>query len=200
MKASIISIVPFKVVRQMPGMFPSYLEIEPGSPEEPRILVVDDGKYYRYVLDGQSVQLPEFGPQIAKSFVNDYITAQLGRSDDAYPGLFWIEGVVQAADLKSKYKKELDSCKAAQDKWFRNLVKMADDDWQRHHQYKVISDLQRHAARSLNLVREWIDVVAEDRKNCPACGIELKLLTPICFNCKAILDPVAAKSIQFAGA
>lgn len=197
MKASIISIVPFAITREFPGVFPGSYTIPASLDNIPEILHVDDGKEHRYVFDGKGVTIPVSGTELANSFVNDYVASQLAYNEEGHPGIFWVEGFVNQSDLNGRLKQKLNDIKDKQYIWFKRLVTIADDDWQRYHQYKSISDIQRSAARYLNLDRDWIDVISDSLATCPACGSNVRKGFPICANCKAVLDVEAAKKIKF---
>lgn len=197
-KATVVSIVPFEVRRDMPGVFPGYYSIPPAKDGDFEILHVEDAKCYVYVLDGRGYDRVEPAEQIAKSIAEDFIRDQLAQTEDCHPGIFWVEGHPSKIEIKAKFKKELDKSREVQNNWFKALVRLADDDWQRTHQYRSITDIQRSAANWLNLKRDWIDAVSEDRRICPACGEDVRAGFPICKNCKAILDSEKLKDLKFA--
>jgi hypothetical protein len=105
---------------------------------------------------------------------------------------------VKVADVTEKIK-EAD---ARQILWFKNLVKMADDDWNKYRQHKTISDIQRYACGYLKLERPWLldaEVVAA-LSECPSCFEKVNPRAVVCAHCQYILDPARHKSMQFAGA
>lgn len=196
--ATVVSIVPYEVKRSFPGVFPGYYAVPASLDGQPTTLEVKDATSYMYVLDGKGVNLLSPGSELANSICNDFISSQLAKLDDAHPGIFWVEGKVAATDVKTKFKSELERAEFVQRNWFKHLVQMADDDWQRYHQYKTIADIQRHAARTLQLERDWIDVMEENRINCPVCTTELRKAAIVCPSCRAILDKEKYKQFQFA--
>jgi hypothetical protein len=77
------------------------------------------------------------------------------------------------------------------DAFYRNLVAVADKEWERTQNVVFISDLQRRAARELKLEKEW-SYEPQQRIDCPACGEKLKPGVAVCRVCGAVLDRATA--------
>ena len=175
MKATIVSLVPREIVCEMPGMVPSYYKIGKSEYKIPEILVVNDGQYNVYQLEGQSIQVYEAADKVANSFCSMYNSSQLGYGEDAQPALFFEEGKYTVKEIIGKFPSKIEQALEQQKNWFLALVYMADDSWAKYHQHRDISDLQRDAAEYLNLDREWIRSVEvnDELTTCPACGSTL---------------------------
>lgn len=79
---------------------------------------------------------------------------------------------------------------AAQQKlneFYRALVASADREWERSHSFLFIHDLQRRAAASLGLEKEWY-YQARETSECPGCGDRVKPGVAVCKSCGAILN------------
>ena len=192
MKATIVSLVPREIVCEMPGMIPSYYRIDKSKDKIPEILVVDDGQYNVYQLEGQSINVYEPADKVASSFCSMYNTSQLGYGEGAQPALFFVEGKYIVNEIIDKFIDEIEKSLEQQKNWFLALIFIADDSWSRYHQHRDISDLQRDAARYLNLDREWLKSIEinEDLTSCPACGSMLANdLVMKCPSCQTIIKP-----------
>jgi len=106
------------------------------------------------------------------------------------PGLFAVEEVYTAKDVRKIFPNKVNTALKNTVAWFEGLVKIADDDWQRYHQHKMITDVQREACRYLGLDREWnfsaFDVVSNV---CPACFTQVNPKAIVCSSCKCIIKP-----------
>ena len=89
---------------------------------------------------------------------------------------------------------ELAEARQKLEEFYKKLVFIADQEWERTHNYMFISDVQRRAARWLGLEKDW----AYDPKpmaDCPACGEKVKPGVAVCRACGAVLD--REKAAQF---
>ena len=191
MKATIVSLVPREITCEMPGMVPSYYNIAKSIDKMPEVLVVDDGQYNVYQLEGQSIQVYEPADKVAASFCNMYNSSQLGYGENAQPALFYLDGKFTVEDVLLEHSDKIEQALEQQKNWFLALVLMADDSWARYHQHRDISDLQRDAAEYLNFDREWIrSMEVNDLTACPACGSTLANdLVMKCPMCQTIIKP-----------
>jgi hypothetical protein len=150
--------------------------------------------------DRPQIEVPVPSARMAESIVNDFAGAQIGTRDGARPGLGWLPGNISRTDLLTKHAGTLKELRNVQERWFLNLIKLADDDWTRYHKHHVISDTQRFAAKALGYTgREWlVDPLSMSSQNCPACTTPIVPGTIICPNCRVVLDAEKAKGFVFA--
>lgn len=199
---TVCSIAPFPIVERKPGLYPGEFSLAACKDmwEDIEVLHVDECRFYVYLdLDRGSFPVRASSEQVATSIINDYINAQIAVSDDCYPGLFLIPGKVsKQMALKSDL---LPQARDVQIRWYHALVKMADDDWSRYHQHRVITDIERQAAKALQLEREWL-IVTPDRVNradqvvCLVCRSQLQPETILCPQCNFIVNPEAYDKIK----
>lgn len=200
--ATIVSLVPFPINEFKPQMDPEYIRIPAAEPNSFVVFHVTDSSFPYYVGEGKSINIPEPAHRFAQAIVDDYRSAQIGLSEGAAPGIFFLEG---------RYTKEMIKkdeallsfvlvAKQQQIKWFENLVRLADDDWAKTRQHSLISDLQRHAARALNISRDWLFAPSLDGANirCKACTSIVPTGAIVCPNCRCVLDEEKAKELSFA--
>jgi hypothetical protein len=89
---------------------------------------------------------------------------------------------------------ELDAARGKLEEFYKKQVFIADQEWERTHNYMVITDVQRRAARWLGLEKDW-SYEPKAMADCPACGEKVKPGVAVCRSCGAVLD--AAKAAQF---
>lgn len=208
-EATIVSVFQQDYVHKIPGVYPGDYLIPAAKPNDFSVTRVPVSQFY--VDSGEGT--PKFPviqdpSDVSKSIVFDIRRAFIESNDEAHPGMFAIDGwinkdpdkitPVDIAEYKKKiadlYSTELAQERKAQELWAKRLVTKADDDWAKFRSQRAISDLHRWAAKYLGLNREYtsLDKLTETVE-CPACGLNIKQGVAICFNCKAVLDPVAAK-------
>ena len=107
--------------------------------------------------------------------------------DASYFGVFVCAGEVPT-------EAELDRARHRLEEFYKKQVFIADQEWERTHNYMVITDVQRRAARGLGLEKEW-SYEPKPLVDCPACGEKVKPGVAVCRACGAILD--RAKALQF---
>ena len=203
MKATIVSLLPRALNERKPGLSPSRFNIEAAAENDFNILVVNNISYHmQSINDGQLVNVPVPADEVANSFCNDFIHSQLATSDEPYaiPGLFWVEGELTKKKIESEWAEKLASISDAQNNWFRNLIASAEDEWSRYHQHRMISDIQRLAAKRMNYEAEWTMVSQTIApKRCPACQTTIMHQEAIiCSTCRCVLDMNKYKSMAFA--
>lgn len=195
----VVSIVPKDVKVSMPGVFPGNFLIKKPVDGVPTVIEVKDAVYYRYVGEAAtpdksgSIQLIQLGTRLAQSIVEDYINSQYATSEGATPGLEWLDHKPTAAELSNI----VANLTAKQIKWFNSLVRLADDEWQKYHQHKFITEVQRMAANALGLDKEWAKE-PQPPKKCPACLTYVDPAAIVCNKCNCILDPEKFKTLKFA--
>ena len=189
MEATVISIVPREVRMHAPGLSPDIFVLPPAAEGDFEILHVKDSFFYVYRLEGEQIRVSEPGEIVARSIVTTFLGDQLGMTENGAPGLFWLPGVFSKEEIQAKYKKELDAARSRQVMWFKELVNLADDSWQKNHLLRAISETQRDAARRLGLRKEWL-VDYKQLTQCPACGSTLPIPdATVCAQCRTIINP-----------
>lgn len=197
---TIIGALPFKIAEQKPGLFPiSLFRLPPVSDEkEIKVLIVNEGFYFRYVGEGKSIEQYEKAEVIAMAIVNDYVNSQLGidmsheeAEANAKPALIWVYGAHTEADAADLFQEEIELARTQQVNWFKRLVALADDDWNKYRQHKMISDLQRFAAQTLGYKSDWTNIqsIANQPAVCPACRTMIPAESLICSVCRTIIKP-----------
>jgi hypothetical protein len=200
---TVVSIMPIPLESRKPGLIPGLFKLPASDGKEPLCLVVYDSKYNVYIDDTRgSLPVREAADGVARSIVSDFVEGQLGANEGARPGLFWVVGEWTSAQIKDKYSTELLEARIAQQKWFIEICKIADNDWNRYHQHNVISDFQRKAAELLGYTRESHEWMAPhlvmSNQSCPACSQQVPAKVVICPNCHCVLDAEKYKTLVFA--
>lgn len=197
---------PLEIVERKPGVIPSEFVVAAGSSSKPSLTHIEPGRFTVYMdSDRGSFPVPVAAETLAQSIVHDFCVTQLAFSDEAGPGLIAFGELLTEKDLAlPKYAKVLSELKARQDRWFKMLVAMGDDDWSRHRRHGTISSLQRMAAKELNLEREWLflsDTPEQDVSAvtlCPACKALVAPGASVCQTCRCVMNKAEADKFQFA--
>ncbi len=192
-KTTIISVVPFEINENKPGLYPGHFIIPSAKKDDFEMLVVDRSVHHVYMdMDRGSLTVPTVSEEIARSICEDYSRAQLAyEKGEVEPGLFYIPG--EYKDKKAvlaAHKDKIDAARARQKNWFMRLVEIADDEWNKYHSHKMISDVQRYAAEFLGLEREWnVKGQVESLTQCPACKSQITVGALVCSVCRTIVNP-----------
>lgn len=200
-KCTIISIVPFAIDESKPGLYPGHFRIAAAKPDDFEMLVVGRSVHHVYLdNDRGSITVPTPSDEVARSICQDYSAAQLAYvRGEAEPGLFFLEG--EYKDKKAVLavaKDRITEARRQQKNWFMRLIAIADDEWSKYHSHKMISELQRFAARSLGLERDWnIEGTVNALAFCPACKVPVKADAIVCASCRTIINPEAYKKSGF---
>ena len=199
-KSTVISFFPLPITEEKPGLYPGRFALPASNGKDPSLLIVGQSVHYVDVgEDRPLVEIPHQSVEIARSIVEDLIAAQLAISDGIRPGLAFLRGEYTLPELKTKHSAVLQKLRSEHRLWYQELVKLADDDWQKYHKHTVISDLQRIAARDLNLEREWLMASIESEPQfCPACGTRVQSGVVVCSSCRCIIDVAKYKTLTFA--
>lgn len=204
-KSTLVSIVPFPITEFKPGIYPGKFEIKGSKEGIPELLVISDSIYHVEIDENRTITVTCQSEKLAESIVEDYIISNLAfsRELNATPGVFWVPEVQTLGSILANFSKQLEKVKIRQDNWFKRLVTIADDDWEKTRQHKTISDMQRYAAKSLGLERPWIinaasQVQAVGQAKCIGCSSVVSLEAIVCPHCRCILKPEAYKTLQFA--
>lgn len=206
LKATVISLVPFEINETKPGLFPGAFRLAP-SKNSPEVLVIGECFHRVYIdADRGFMRVRDPSYEVAEAICHDYINSQIAISPNAYPAITWKPGVWSKEKVQKELVVELTRLRECQDNWYIELVKMADDDWEKTRQHWAISDTQRHAARALGLVNkpylinpptaEAVQVV----ERCKACGSPINPSIVVCPHCRCILDSERYKKLVFAEA
>jgi len=200
MTSSVISFSKREIHEEIPGMQNAIYRIEPCvSFAEPSILYIEDSFHYKPDIDGNQDRVLVQSAEIAKSIAHMHTTSQIISKPGQCPAVFAIENEkITADELFKKYKPLVDQHLRNQRTWYEALVRLADDDWQQVRKHRMISDIQRTAARELSLEREWLSAVLDEEKNaCPFCGTDLLSVdAPICPNCGKVHNPIKLAELE----
>jgi hypothetical protein len=82
---------------------------------------------------------------------------------------------------------ELADARRRLEEFQRRLVAAADLEWERTRNPMFITDLERRAARQLNLEKPWL-YDPKPLAECPVCAEKIKHGVAVCRSCGAILD------------
>jgi hypothetical protein len=200
-KSTVVSILPKSISERKATIQPGLFNIAPGTFENPAILVLGPSSWWREVDENQPLlEIPVSSIQVADSIVRDYSNGLLAcNMSDQMPGLFYIPGEYTVERLKKDHMPLLLKAQAQQKKWFMELVRIADILWSRSNGNPLsISDDARLACKELNITNKpWLgDHQTAELVKCIACGSLRNANYPICQTCKAIADPVLAKSLN----
>jgi hypothetical protein len=199
-KATVVSIYPKHIQERKPTIQPGFFEIQPGTYDNPAILVVGPSSWWKEFDENQPLlEIPHSSIVVADSIVKDYINGIYGCDmGENMPGLFFLPGEWTLKQIVVEKKAMLDEANRKQRNWFQFLVKVADAMWARTNGNPLtISDDMRLAARELNFLnKEWLlDQQTVELVRCQACGHLKNPNYPICANCKAITDSAKAKEL-----
>lgn len=201
---TVVSVVPFPIKEFKPGLIPGYFEIGASDGKVPVCLVVPDARHNVYIDDTRgSLSVRDASDEVARSIVEDFLNSQLAITDGVHPGIFFLVGEWTPKQVEEQFGAELTEAKIAQQRWFIEICKIADNDWNRYHQHNVISDFQRRAAELLGYTKdshEWMapSLVMSSQK-CPGCNSQVAAGIAICPTCSCILDKEKASKLEFAG-
>jgi len=97
-------------------------------------------------------------------------------------------------------KSTFDEMRKMQKKWFVRVCKETDNDWEKFHHHRVVSDQAKFAAKTLGLEPEWLtaEIKGFTFTKCPACGISNNEKNAVCSNCRCILNEDKFKTLKFA--
>jgi len=189
-KATVVSLLPLEIREEKSGLYPGRFTIPAAKAGQPTVLVIGESFHYVY-LDGDRGQMPVKNPaiQVAEAIVGDFASSCLGAGPDAGPGLFCVPGRYSSEEIVVNFPEELERARTRQLNWYKKLVMIADDDWEKYHRHTTISHIQRVAAKTLGLARTWAEVVeAIPPIICPLCQSQVVGSAIMCPHCKCVLD------------
>jgi len=199
----VISVVPFEIFEEKPGVVPTRYKIPPCDVGETKSLIVRDGQAKLYIDEFRgTLSIEVSAHKIAESIVHDFVISLPAVDGSAKPGLMWVEGLYQNDEVIKKFALQIVELRGNQNAWFKRLVAMADDEWSRTHMLRSISDLQRYAAKSLGFSREWLlEAPTSNAIRCPACLSVVSGDALVCINCRTILNikEFEARGLRMAG-
>lgn len=196
--ATIISIYPRDIKEAKPGLFPSEYIIPAGSIEKPGLCIVSNDVHHLVdpnpldeSKEAKYIKVNVKAIEAAQSIINDWIVSLIEVEHDAMPGLFAVRGdYYENKVIVEKFSREIKVHAEAQYAWFANLVRSGDDIWAKSRSTQGISDIQRLAAQTLNLKREWLVNLTEPNK-CPFCASNINVGAIKCITCGEVLNKVA---------
>jgi hypothetical protein len=199
---TVVSILPWELSEEKPGLVPPRFIIS-ASPDAltPVCTYVGTSTHYIYLDDARG-SMPVRNPPdwVCRAIVNDYVSSQLGTSDKAKPGLFWLSGRVTPGEVR--HDRQYPEVIEKQNRWFVELCKIADDDWNKYHQHNVISETQRMVAQIIGYRPEQHEWMAPrttlQSTRCPSCAQLLPEGVVVCSNCKCVIDAERFKTLTFA--
>lgn len=199
LKATIISLFPLPINEFKPGLYPGYFTLPAAPLGDFTYLVIGDALFYTENKNEQVLTVRTPFHILAESIVHDFQENHIGRiigdEEGAEPGLFFIPGGYERkSDIIQRHSELIEEHEAKQNRWFGELVKIADDSFQRTNRTSAVSQLQRLAARRLNIQRPWaIDVTGGDK--CPFCKQGLPFGAVKCPTCREIVNQAAYKAL-----
>lgn len=200
-ESTVVSTLPWTLVETTATLVPySHVIKGASTPGGIGVSTIPDAFYLRLIpmmddkVPAMRVHVPS--EDLVKAIVNDFIGANVGISYEvtadgsvSIPGIFSIPGIVNEQVILTKHKDQVTQAVKNTTLWFTNLVRKADDEWERTHQYRAIDDVQRRGAKFLGLDKEWCkDVVFMSQVNCWACKTKVHGEAIICSGCGAVLN------------
>lgn len=195
--ATILSICPFETIEIKP-IARGYFRIPAAEKDDFVVVHIEESSYIqRLPATEHNITIPVAAHHIAKSIVDDFVNSVIEADDAAGPGMMWFETKLSKMEINAKYKVELAELRNRQTRWFENLCRKADDDWQQYRKIGLISGHQRYAAKYLGHKADWLVDYNQNQgmMDCPACFTQINVKAVKCIHCGAILDRV--KALEF---
>lgn len=196
--ATVISMAPYSFEALFPHCSPSNITI-PAADKDDFTYVHISRIYAKVYIDSERgyIQRPITSDEVANSIVNDHLSSIINCIPGiAQPGIFFIDGHLNKQSIKKEHEVLLIKYRGLQKTWFTELVKQADSDWAKTHSPRSISTIQKNAAESLNLKREWnTESVIDNIILCPVCKNDTRGAI-VCPNCKFIMNEKEYASIK----
>jgi len=195
--STVLSICPFETIEIKP-IARGYFKI-PAAPKDDFVLVLIEESSYiqRLPATDHNIVVPVASHHIAKSIVDDFINTVIEASDEAGPGMMWFDHKLTREQVLKDHSEELKALFERQIQWFKNLCRLADDDWSQYKKIGLISGHQRYAAQYLGYKPAWLPEYNPNSGliDCPACFSKIDARAVICISCKAVLDK--KKALEF---
>lgn len=201
MDITIVSYLPWPLNETKPGLIPEIYHIPAAKDGIPGVLHIKDARSNLYVRDGKTYPITHPAEEVANALVNDYSGSLLQSGPDAKPALFWVFGKFAGSEIQTKFPTEVGEAKAKQNAWFMRLIRLADDDWTRFGQHRMITDLQRYAAKTMGLLsKPWMqNIEPVEYIKCPACSVLVDTNAAVCSNCGYVTNQEKAKTLGIEG-
>lgn len=202
--ATVVSLLPFELRESKPGLNPQYFIIPPAKFGDIEVLVIKKATLsHRQPFDMPSIHVPEDLDRVAKSIVEDYVSAKLYTATDfnnpARPGLFWLHGEFSKQEVKEKFADKIEEAEGQQRQWFLNVVKAVDDMWIRTgKQHRVVLPEALVACKQLGIQREWYLTAESAMMPCKNCGTSINKFVATCPVCRVIIDEAKHSKFKFA--
>jgi hypothetical protein len=114
------------------------------------------------------------------------VAEDIAREINGDSGEGSFHGVFVAAG-ETPTETELTDARRRLEEFHLRLVAAADLEWERTRNPMFITDLERRAARQLNLEKPWL-YNSKPQAECPVCAEKIKHGVAVCRSCGAILD------------
>jgi len=200
---TLVNYTPFVFREQKPSQIPTDYTIPAAKEDDklPGILHVAPAHSRLYMpLIEHPFMVPISSEALAKDLVRSLISSFILYEEGvAEPAIFTVPGFHGAREIKLKFAAEVDAAFIRQNLWKLRMVKEADDSWQKFRQHRAITDLQRWAAKTLGMKKEWSEVGTAaplEIESCKFCGQQTLKGIAVCPNCKNVLDPVLFKQLS----
>lgn len=197
---TVVSLLPFPLHEEKPHLLPSTFKIPSakGTKHKLAVLHVESAMFFLPDVFDEKRNIPVHTTpaEMAKSLVDDYVSANIATSEDAWPGLFWLEGRLSEDEVVKYFASKVAETRRQQDNWFKALCAMADADWQKNHNMMAVSDVQKLAAEELGIKADWVAFIVPVTITCPYCKAAIDPASVKCFNCKEVVNVEAYKAMQ----
>lgn len=194
--STIVSIYPLGIDETKPGLIPSQFIIpvvkDPFSDFE--LLHVHRARFPVYLDENRpALVVPAPSDEVCASICRDFMVGMSGYEPNvSSPGIFWVPGRKLKASIKAEHADLLENARMVQLEWFKRIIAQADDDWSQYQKRRMVSPIQRIAARLLKLDKPWTDETRIEEAlamaPCKFCKADLKAGAIICQFCRGILD------------
>jgi hypothetical protein len=194
--STIVSIYPHALDEYKPGIYPGRFKIPMCMDEEnPIIFEVKPSIHLVQLPDKPVIQMETPSFRIAEAIVRDFYSAvpEVNLASNSKPGIVCLQGQVSLGEFLTKYKTLHTDMKNQQNRWFLDLIKRTDNDWNRYQSHKVVMPMAIFAAKKLGFTAEnkqWLQDAQSilEQPLCPICADVIKTAAVIC-QCGYILKP-----------
>lgn len=200
---TVVNFMPISIIEPKPHMIPSHFVIPKAQGDIPGLAYIKEGVTFipnpliEEGKPGSTFRQITTPMEMARSICEDYNAAHIALTDDAKPGLFWVEGRMNWEEVQKYHPTEVETAKRQQYNWFRNLINMADSDWQKNKNMSAVSDLQRIAANAMGVKKEWVNWIEPDALiKCPYCKVDIDKDSVLCANCKQVVNQAKLRELQ----
>lgn len=199
-KTTIVSIYPKDIYEYNPSIFPGTLKIKACKVVgEFQTTVIGPSSWWKEMDEGQPpLEITTNSIQMADGYIKVYCQQVGVEYGTKQPGLFFIPGTPNEAEIKKNHKDKLDKAEVQQKLFFHELVKLADTMFARTNGNPItISDDARMAANYLGMKdKVWLrDYQTMEKIPCKACGEFLNPAFPVCKHCHAINNNELAEKL-----